>query len=97
MTKLELNNIYFGSFDIISEKIMKYVISNNVECDKNLIDSLENYDFAKRVYINKIKYEDPFMFDIKINKEILINIKSLKNCISMNLGDSHINDNAFYS
>ena len=96
---ISLSNIILENIDIISQIYKIYTIkSNGIKCNPNLIDSLENYDFEKRVYTNKInynknKYYSSFTFDIDINKDLLLKINSLKNCIYINLSNLSINEN----
>ena len=97
---ISLNNINIENINVISTiyKVNK-IKSRNIKCNSNLIDSLENFYFEKRIYCNKIKYRkykswhSIFEFDITINKDMLINIKSLKNSIDINLNNLQLTEN----
>ena len=93
-TKIELNNVNINNIDVLQKICKKSVKSNNVICNKDLLDDLENYDFEKKIYFNTINYKkSSFSFDIIMNKIYFNDIKSLKNCTTINLGHSHINEN----
>lgn len=49
----------------------------------------------KKIYPKEINYikSNSFNFNIDINKEMLLNIKALKNCSSINLNSLKINEN----
>ena len=99
---LKLNNIYIENIETIS-KIYKFNLQcSNVKCNPDLIEPLENYNFNKKIYSNKIEYKKYgkcikciyycFRFTIAINKDIINNIKSFKNYYSIKLTDSKINE-----
>ena len=95
LSRIELNNIYIENINIISKIYnISNIICRNVKCNPNIIDSLESYYFEKTVYTNKINYKknknSNFEFDIEINKSMLLNIKSLKDCIKINLDNLQI-------
>jgi hypothetical protein len=97
---IQLNNIYIENIEIISKLYSRNIDTSNLECNPNLIDPMESFDFKKIIRDNRIKYFYPslvskkiFCFEIGINKEILNRINFMKNCLYINLVYMNINEN----
>ena len=97
LQEIELKNIFINDINVISKIYNIYIKCSNIRCNTNLIDALEEYDFIKKIYNNNIEYQKSYysnlLFNIRINKDLLNNIKSLKNCTTINLNNSNLDEN----
>ena len=95
-----LENYYFDK--VILGKRLKYVYKDFYENLDNkikyafpyLAEILEKYPYIKDKY-DFLYYDKPFCFEIQINEDIIKNIHSLKNCVSINLSDGLLKINDF--
>ena len=78
----EIENYDFKK--IINNNRIKYFYPNLLKNNSDFPEMYENIILKKKEY---------FCFEIKINREILSRINHLKNCLEINLQNTHINEN----